>query len=508
MCDASSKEAAAVAIVCMFINAFNVAYVLMPEIEVQLRRQSWFAYVPDVHDLSSLVGSQTSNYTMLGLAVISIIFDAFIFFGSMQGIPELLDSGCVWHYCDLGADFVVGMASANYTRPRVIRKRTEYVPSNLHVSDDVSLTSRAPTLANANITDNDETSPGYTAADSSRQVFTAANNQHDRGLLRKDTIYDESARPLSKTQTAEDEEKTREETLVSAFLKPPTVRQFLHFGYVIMRAVVKELPDMCLVSSREAIAIVVACLFINAFNVTYVLKPEIRRQLSRQAWFAYVPDVHDVSKFVGADTSKYIALGLAGISIIFDAFILVGTVQVIPELLDSGCVWHYVDLGADFIVGLASANYTRPRIIQHKTEVIQKSLHRSGCEGATPCDPTMAPTTAAPNATDDAPDDGAGPRGANDTSSRRRTPAAPTAQGDGQGPLGNERSVHLDSAMRPLQARGTENAYQKREETTTSVLLEPPTVRQFLHFSYVIMRAAVKFQKLGMLGSMSRMMKT
>ncbi|XP_072144763.1 uncharacterized protein [Dermacentor andersoni] len=431
MCDASSKEAAAVAIVCMFINAFNVAYVLMPEIEEQLRRQSWFAYVPDVHDLSSLVGSQRSNYTMLGLAVISIIFDAFIFFGSMRDIPELLDSGCVWHYCDLGADFVVGMASANYTRPRVIR-----------------------------------------------------------GLLRKeDTLYDESARPLSKTQTAEDEEETREEFLVRAFLEPP------------------ELPDMCLVSSREAIAIVVACLFINAFNVTYVLRPEIRRQLSKQAWFAYVPDVHDVSKFVGADTSNYIVLGLAGISIIFDAFILVGTVQVIPELLDSGCVWHYVDLGADFIVGLASANYTRPQVIQHKTEVKQKSLHRSGCAGATPCDPTMAPTTAAPNATDDAPDDGAGPRGANDSSSRRRTLAAPTAQGDGQGPLGNERSVHLDSAMRPLQARGTENAYQTREETTTSVLLEPPTVRQFLHFSYVIMRAAVKFQKLGMLGSMSRMMK-
>ncbi|XP_070395122.1 uncharacterized protein [Dermacentor albipictus] len=239
MCDASSKEAAAVAIVCMFLNAFNVAYVLMPEIEEQLRRQSWFAYVPDVHDLSSLVGSQRSNHTMLGLAVISIIFDVFIFFGSMQGIPELLDSGCVWHYCDLGADLVVGMASANYTRPRVIRRTTQFIPSNLHVSDNVSQTSRAPTPANANITDNDETSPGYTAADSSRRVFTAANNQHFRGLLRnKDTIYDD--------------EETNEETLVRAFLQPPTVRQFLHFGYVIMRAVVKcqKLGIIILISRR------------------------------------------------------------------------------------------------------------------------------------------------------------------------------------------------------------------------------------------------------------------
>ncbi|KAL1467934.1 hypothetical protein MTO96_041814 [Rhipicephalus appendiculatus] len=79
---------------------------------------------------------------------------------------------------------------------------------------------------------------------------------------------------------------------------------------------------------------------INAFNVAYVLKPEIEQRLRKQSWFAYVPDVHDVSKFVGAKTSNYIALGLAGISIIFDAFILVGTVQYIPELLDSGCIWH------------------------------------------------------------------------------------------------------------------------------------------------------------------------
>ncbi|XP_049527760.1 uncharacterized protein LOC125947330 [Dermacentor silvarum] len=234
MCDTSSREAAAVAIVCMFINAFNVAYVLRPEIKEQLRKQSWFAYVPDVHDLSSLVGSEASNYTMLGLAVISIIFDAFIFFGSMQGIPELLDSGCVWHYCDLGADFIVGMASANYTRPRVVRKRTEYVPRPVHVSEDVSLTSRAPTLANANTTDN-QTSPDH-GNYSSRQVFTSTNKQDERRLLRKDTAYNESAWPLSE---ADDEGKTKEEILASVFLKPPTVRQFLHFGYVIMRAVVK-----------------------------------------------------------------------------------------------------------------------------------------------------------------------------------------------------------------------------------------------------------------------------
>ncbi|KAH6927596.1 hypothetical protein HPB50_006132 [Hyalomma asiaticum] len=288
MCQASSKEAAAaVAIVCMFINAFNVAYVLMPEIEERLRMQSWFAYVPDVHDLSSLVGSQASKYTMLSLAVISIIFDAFIFLGSIKG------------------------------------------------------------------------------------------------LLHKD-VYDESSRSAPGLQAAVDEDETEE-----------TVRQFLHFGYVIMRAVVK---------------------FINAFNVAYVLKPEIKRQLMKQSWFVYVPDVHDVSKFVGVEKSNYIALGLAGISIIFDAFILVGTVQ-------------------------------------HKTEVAKPHLHRSGCTGASPC----AETPAASNLTDTAEDDGTRPHGAND--SRHQT--ASREQDD-------------------------------NERTTYGVLTEPPTVRQFLHFSYVIMRAALK----------------
>ncbi|KAL1425962.1 hypothetical protein MTO96_018670 [Rhipicephalus appendiculatus] len=257
---------------------------------------------------------------------------------------------------------------------------------------------------------------------------------------------------------------------------------------------------MCLISSREAVGVAIVCLLINAFNVAYVLKPEIEQRLRKQSWFAYVPDVHDVSKFVGAKTSNYIELGLAGISIIFDAFILVGTVQYIPELLDSGCIWHYVDLGADFIVGMASANYTRPQVIVRKTEVAKAPIHRSGCAGASPC----TETPSAPNATDIVEDDGTRPHGANDTD--RRT--ASTEREDGQALPVKQRSVHPGLAMRLFRARATEHMYQvKHEKTTLDVLTEPATVRQFLHFSYVIMRAAVKFQKLEMLGSLSHVMR-
>ncbi|XP_049272551.1 uncharacterized protein LOC119398047 [Rhipicephalus sanguineus] len=183
-----------------FINAFNVAYVLVPEIEEQLRRQSWFAYVPDVHDLSGLVGSQASRYTMLTLAVISIIFDAFIFFGSMK-------------------------------------KRTEYVPKPRHASDNVSLTPRAPTLGVANTTNIAGSGSGN---ESSRRVLSAKDQQDKREILRReDYAYDESARSVSEIQAADDEDETKEKILIAAFMEPPTVRQFLHFGYVVMRAVVK-----------------------------------------------------------------------------------------------------------------------------------------------------------------------------------------------------------------------------------------------------------------------------
>ncbi|KAL3196016.1 hypothetical protein MRX96_045408 [Rhipicephalus microplus] len=225
---------------------------------------------------------------------------------------------------------------------------------------------------------------------------------------------------------------------------------------------------MCHVSSREAIGVAVACLLMNSFNVAYVLKPEIGQQLRKQSWFVYVPDVHDVSKFVGVDKSNYIKLGLAGISIIFDAFILVGTVQYIPELLDSGCIWHYVDLGADFIIGMASANYTRPQIIVRKTEVTHVNIRGSDRAGATSC----IETTSAPNATDFVEDGGTRPHGVNDTN------------------------------------RGTASTEREDDQkTTVRVLMQPETVRQFLHFSYVILRAAAKFQTLGMLGSLGHMMK-
>ncbi|XP_037520896.1 uncharacterized protein LOC119397544 [Rhipicephalus sanguineus] len=253
---------------------------------------------------------------------------------------------------------------------------------------------------------------------------------------------------------------------------------------------------MCRISSREAIGVAAACLLINAFNVAYVLKPEIERHLRKQSWFVYVPDVHDVSKLVGVETSNYIALGLAGISIIFDAFILVGTVQYIPELLDSGCIWHYVDLGADIIVGMASANYTRPQVVVHKTKVAKAPTHRSGCAGVGLC----TETPSALNATDIVEDDGRMPHGANDSNHR----TASTEREDDQALLVKERSVHPRAAVHLFRAGATEHMSQTKEEKTSlTVLTEPATVRQFLHFSYVIMRAAVKFQKLGMLGSLS-----
>ncbi|XP_077487032.1 uncharacterized protein LOC144098340 [Amblyomma americanum] len=227
---------------------------------------------------------------------------------------------------------------------------------------------------------------------------------------------------------------------------------------------------MCVISSRETVVIAIICVFINAFNVVYVLRPEIKEVLMEQEWFDYIPDVHNVSKFVTAKTSDYIWLGLAGISIFFDVLILAGTTQYVPELVDAGITWHYFDLGADAVVGLASANYTRPRIVTEKTEVSKNPSHRRfGCgEGASSCPPFHA---ARDNATDAAAADNATTTPFSSESSRRVF------------------AVDDDDEPGPY-----------------DVLFLPPTVRQFFHFSYVFCRATCKFETLGAFASYSRRM--
>ncbi|XP_054922006.1 uncharacterized protein [Dermacentor andersoni] len=142
--------------------------------------------------------------------------------------------------------------------------------------------------------------------------------------------------------------------------------------------------------------------------------------------------------------------------------------QKTPQLLDAGCLWHYFDLGADLIVGFVSANYSPPIIVINKTTVVQPpsqpvaAVRPSICAGLALCS-------------------------------------------DAANVLDSANAALVDSAAKQLSAavsshRATAVASLGNRENPYKVLLEPPTVRQFLHFPYVLIRAFVKCQMLGMYG--------
>ncbi|KAL1425963.1 hypothetical protein MTO96_018671 [Rhipicephalus appendiculatus] len=178
-------------------------------------------------------------------------------------------------------------------------------------------------------------------------------------------------------------------------------------------------------------------------------------------WYSYIPDVHNVSRLVSQESSDQITIVLSGASMFFDVLMFGGCVSKIPQLLDAGCLWHYFDLGADLIVGFASANYSRPTITINVTDVapVQPSL-RGGLALRSEAAPRVLD---AANATVD---DGAA----------KRSPAAANSH------------------------RGKTVVWEGDKDNPYNVLLEPPTVRQFLHFLYVIFRAIFKCQMLGMYG--------
>ncbi|XP_049528342.1 uncharacterized protein LOC125947516 [Dermacentor silvarum] len=194
--------------------------------------------------------------------------------------------------------------------------------------------------------------------------------------------------------------------------------------------------------------------------------------LAKPAVVPYIPDVHNVSWLVSQNSSEYITVGLAGASMFFDLLMFGGCITKTPQMLDAGCLWHYFDLGADLIVGFVSANYSPPIIVINKTVVVQLPKQPPGPVGPSIC----AGLALCPDATN---------------------------------VLDAANAVLDDSAAKQLSAavsshRATEVASAVNQENPYKILLEPPTVRQFLHFPYVLIRAFVKCQMLGMYGKFVR----
>ncbi|KAL3180851.1 hypothetical protein MRX96_045407 [Rhipicephalus microplus] len=229
---------------------------------------------------------------------------------------------------------------------------------------------------------------------------------------------------------------------------------------------------------------------INSFNLSMVLVPDIRAFLKTQQWYPYIPDVHNVSMLVNQESSDQITIVLSGASMFFDVLMLGGCISKIPQLLDAGCLWHYFDLGADLIVGFASANYTRPVIVINKSG-LAPVVQSSRCGGLVSCYEVAPPRLDAANATFD------------DGASKQSPAAANSRRGRTVPSEGDKESLGQRNSTR----RASDHAMPRAEllvfswkESPYSVLLEPPTVRQCLHFTYVTFRAFVKCQMLKMYG--------
>lgn len=199
---------------------------------------------------------------------------------------------------------------------------------------------------------------------------------------------------------------------------------------------------MCFSSSKPTLVVVaILCILMNGFNLTSRIFG-FRDNLRESNIAAYVPDVTDISKWVdGRKNSDTIAMGLAGVSLIFDVVLLAGATLESRVMIQGSGIWGSLDCIADAVIGFLSANYTIPEFKKEEKTV------RTSYEA----------------------------RRAKKVNSKRRV--AHTLLQEDKGKKGKEKS------------RTEEKTIGLREP-------EPSVVKQILHFAWVILRLVIKTQLL------------
>lgn len=196
---------------------------------------------------------------------------------------------------------------------------------------------------------------------------------------------------------------------------------------------------MCWRSSKPTLVFVaIFCILLNGFNLTSRLFG-FRDDLRENKAAAYIPDVTDISKWVdGRKNSDAICMGLAGVSLVFDAVLLAGATLENRLMIQGSGIWGCIDCIADAVIGFLSANYTLPTLKEEKTEKTVRQARRS-----------------------------------KEVHSKRRV------------------------AHTLLQEKGKGRTTSTKEEKTVGLREpEPSVVKQLLHFGWVILRLIIKSQLL------------
>ncbi|XP_065288152.1 uncharacterized protein [Dermacentor albipictus] len=193
MCWSSTKTTMlVVAVVCICMNGFNVASRVMG-LRDQIREEKFSAYIPDVTDISKWVnGRENSDYICMGLAGVSLIFDFLLLGGAMRESAPMIQISGIWGSVDCVVDAIVGFLSANYTVPSFSHEETKTVHK-------------------------------------SRLRRTGMRRHRASGHAEMQLMKEKGGKTT----------KTESKSLALREPPPTMAKQFLHFGWVIIRLIIK-----------------------------------------------------------------------------------------------------------------------------------------------------------------------------------------------------------------------------------------------------------------------------
>ncbi|XP_065297582.1 uncharacterized protein [Dermacentor albipictus] len=136
---------------------------------------------------------------------------------------------------------------------------------------------------------------------------------------------------------------------------------------------------MCWGSTKTTLLLVsLVCICMNGFNLTSRFL-KLQDKLREHEIAAYIPDVTDISSWVnGRKTSDEITMGLASVSLIFDAVLLTGAARENGLTIQIAGLWGSIDCVIDGVIGFLSANYTLPvfRTEERTVKSAVKSVRR------------------------------------------------------------------------------------------------------------------------------------